>query len=45
GYAVCYGADGAVVRASAEVAPGERVRVRLARGRLGCVVDTVETEE
>lgn len=44
GYAVCYGADGAVVRASTEVAPGERVRVRLARGRLGCVVETAETE-
>ncbi len=45
GYAVCYGADGAVVRASAEVVEGERVRVRLAQGRLGCVVETVETEE
>ena len=45
GYAVCYAADGAVVRNSAEVTPGDRVRVRLAQGRLGCVVETAETEE
>lgn len=45
GYAVCYGAEGAIVRSSAHVAPGDRVRVRLAQGRLGCVVETAETEE
>ncbi|MDO8847763.1 MAG: exodeoxyribonuclease VII large subunit [Coriobacteriia bacterium] len=45
GYAVCYGAEGAIVRSSAQVSPGERVRVRLGQGRLGCIVETTETEE
>jgi len=45
GYAVCYAAEGAIVRSSAQVSPGERVRVRLAQGRLGCIVETAEMEE
>jgi len=45
GYAVCYGSDGAVVRSAESVVPGERVSVRLAAGRLGCVVDQIEMEE
>jgi exodeoxyribonuclease VII large subunit len=45
GYAVCYGAEGAIVRSSVQVSPGERVKVRLGKGRLGCVVETAETEE
>jgi exodeoxyribonuclease VII large subunit len=44
GYAVCYEEDGGVVRAAEEVRPGDRVRVRLGRGELGCTVDTVGTE-
>lgn len=46
GYAVCFAEDGAtVVRSSAEVEAGERVRVRLASGRIGCIVETTEEEE
>ncbi len=44
GYAVCYGDAGAIVRSSSGVSPGERVRVRLAEGSLGCVVETAERE-
>jgi exodeoxyribonuclease VII large subunit len=45
GYAVCYDATGArVVRSSEELNPGDRVRVRLERGRADCTVDTVEAE-
>ena len=43
GYAVCYRADGAsVVRSSAEVCGGERVKVRLATGSIGCIVEGSE---
>ncbi len=45
GYAVCYESEGAILRSSAQVSPGARVRVRLAQGRLGCIVETAETEE
>lgn len=45
GYAVCYESEGAIVRSSAQVSPGARVRVRLAQGRLGCIVESAETEE
>jgi exonuclease VII large subunit len=34
-----------VVRSAESVSPGERVSVRLAAGRLGCVVDRIEMEE
>lgn len=44
GYAVCYEESGAIARSAAGVAPGARVRVRLAEGQLGCVVETSETE-
>jgi exodeoxyribonuclease VII large subunit len=44
GYAVCYRPDGSVERAAREIAPGERVDVRLAEGRLGCAVETIEVE-
>lgn len=40
GYAVCYGAKGAIVRSFSEVLPGQRVRVRLGQGHLGCVVES-----
>jgi exodeoxyribonuclease VII large subunit len=44
GYAMCWTADGAtLVRTSAAVAPGDRVRVRLASGELGCDVREVRT--
>jgi exodeoxyribonuclease VII large subunit len=45
GYAVCYEEGGAVVREHTQVSPGDRVRVRLARGRLGCVVEDTGSEE
>jgi exodeoxyribonuclease VII large subunit len=38
GYAICYDAAGKVVKASDQVALGERIRVQLARGRLGAEV-------
>jgi exodeoxyribonuclease VII large subunit len=45
GYAVCYDEAGrTVVRAAEDVAVGDRVRVRVASGALGCLVETVETE-
>jgi exodeoxyribonuclease VII large subunit len=45
GYAVCYEQDGTIVRSAGSVKPGERVRVRLSEGRLGCIVETSETED
>lgn len=42
GYALAQGADGRVLHAGSEVAPGERVQVRLARG--GFSADVVATE-
>ena len=39
GYAVCWTADGTrVVRAAEDVDVGDAIRVRLARGELGCEV-------
>ena len=38
GYAVVQRADGAVVRRPAQVAPGERLRLRLAEGELAADV-------
>ncbi len=41
GYAVCWnGARTGIIRSADDVAPGDRVRVTLARGEIGCVVDT-----
>jgi exodeoxyribonuclease VII large subunit len=45
GFAVCYEAEGAVVRSWRDVAPGAGVRVRLAEGHLGCVVSDAGPEE
>jgi exodeoxyribonuclease VII large subunit len=46
GYAVCYAEDGrTVVRSTATIAPGNRVRVRLHDGAAGCVVESIEREE
>ena len=45
GYAVCYEQDGVVVRDTAQVTPGDHVRVRLARGHIGCIVEDTEAEE
>jgi exodeoxyribonuclease VII large subunit len=43
GYAICYGtATGGILKDAAAVRPGETVRVRLHRGRLGCEVKEVE---
>ncbi len=44
GYAVCYEEDGTVLRSAADVAPGDRVDVRLAEGTLGCIVESVGSE-
>lgn len=45
GYAVCYEETGTrVIRSAENVAPGDRVRVTLGAGRLGCLVETTETE-
>ncbi len=45
GYAVCYGPDGrTVVKSVDSIATGEKVNVRVADGRLGCVVETAERE-
>jgi len=44
GYAVCYAEDGAVVRSSNVLDPGDRVLVRLHRGAAGCLVESVRNE-
>jgi exodeoxyribonuclease VII large subunit len=44
GYAVCYEEDGGVLRSAEDVAPGDRVDVRLAEGILGCIVESVGSE-
>ena len=43
GYAICYGASGNVVQAADQVELGERIRVQLARGRLGAEVKDKES--
>jgi exodeoxyribonuclease VII large subunit len=45
GYAICYDAAGNVVQAADQVALGERIRVQLARGRLGAEVQEREIGE
>jgi exodeoxyribonuclease VII large subunit len=45
GYAICYDAAGNVVQAADQVALGERIRVQLARGRLGAEVHEREIGE
>ena len=42
GYAICYDPSGNVVQAADQVAIGERIRVQLARGRLGAEVKDKE---
>jgi exodeoxyribonuclease VII large subunit len=42
GYAICYDAAGSVVQASDQVEIGNRIRVQLARGRLGAEVQDKE---
>jgi exodeoxyribonuclease VII large subunit len=42
GYAIALAPDGTVVRDAKRLRAGERVDVRVARGRFGAVVDTVE---
>lgn len=43
GYAVCFARDGrTVVKSVTDVSPGDRVRVRVAQGHLGCVVENTE---
>ncbi len=45
GYAVCYDETGSrVVRSIEDVRSGDRVRVRLASGSLGCLVEDARTE-
>jgi exodeoxyribonuclease VII large subunit len=44
GYAVCYAEDGAVVRSSNTLDPGDRVLVRLHHGAAGCLVESVSNE-
>jgi exodeoxyribonuclease VII large subunit len=46
GYAIVQRShDGHILRDATEVKPGERVRARLARGRLGCVVEEIERDD
>jgi exodeoxyribonuclease VII large subunit len=45
GYAVCWDATRTrIIRDAASVAPGDRVRVTVARGEMGCTVDETEAE-
>src|SRR5207245_10918291 len=45
GYAICYDAAGNVLQAADQVAVGDRIRVQLARGRLGAEVQEREVRE
>jgi exodeoxyribonuclease VII large subunit len=45
GYAMVQLTDGTILRESGQTTAGDRVRIQLARGSLGCTVDTVDTEE
>src|SRR5437899_2365061 len=45
GYAICYDASGNVVHSAAQVALGDRIRLQLARGRLGAEVQEREVRE
>jgi exodeoxyribonuclease VII large subunit len=45
GYAICYDAAGNVVQAADQVSVGDRIRVQLARGRLGAEVRERELQE
>ncbi|MBN2847480.1 MAG: exodeoxyribonuclease VII large subunit, partial [Coriobacteriia bacterium] len=45
GFAVCYETGGGVVRDAGQVSPGDHVTVRVARGHLGCTVDTTTGSE
>jgi exodeoxyribonuclease VII large subunit len=46
GYAMCWTADGStLVRTAAAVTPGDRVRVQLASGELGCDVHEVRAAD
>jgi exodeoxyribonuclease VII large subunit len=42
GYAMAQKADGTVLRSSEQVSDGEKIRVRLAEGSIGCTVDNRE---
>ena len=42
GYAIAEGPSGEILRAPEEVSPGDNLRLRLARGGLHCIVDSVE---
>ena len=42
GYAMAQSVDGTILRDSARAAPGDRIRVQLARGSLDCTVESVE---
>ena len=45
GYAICYDARGNLVQSADQVALGERIRVQLARGRLGAEVTDKEKDK
>ncbi len=45
GYSIVLGPDGKALCETAGVRAGDRLDIRLARGRLGAVVDGIETEE
>jgi exodeoxyribonuclease VII large subunit len=45
GYAICYDARGNVVQSADQVALGERIRVQLARGRLGAEITDQEKDK
>ena len=42
GYAMAQSGDGTILRDSAQVSPGDSIRVQLARGSLHCTVDAAE---
>ena len=45
GYAVARAADGQILKSAADAAVGDKIDLTLGSGRLGCVVETRETEE
>lgn len=45
GYSIVFAEDGRIVKGAGEVSRGERIRVKLARGQLGCLIEDVEEGE
>lgn len=44
GYAITQGQDGTIIKNSSQLCKGDRLKIRLAKGSIGCVVEDTEVE-